>query len=117
MMFRSSVPNPEQEAAAAQTHGMLEGAILSLPETYRTVLMLRDIEELSTAETAQALELTEENVKVRLHRARALLRRELYARAGTSRPAAFSFMAPRCDRVVKSVLERLSTLRGPAFHA
>src|SRR5690348_7993852 len=57
MMFPSNVPSPEQEAAAAQTNGMLEAAILSLPETYRTVLMLRDMEELSTAETAEALEL------------------------------------------------------------
>jgi len=115
MMFPSNVPSPEQEAAAAQTNGMLEAAILSLPETYRTVLMLRDMEELSTAETAEALELTEQNVKVRLHRARALLRRELYARAGTSRPTAFSFMAPRCDRVVRNVFERLTSLHGPAL--
>ncbi|HET7440190.1 MAG TPA: sigma factor-like helix-turn-helix DNA-binding protein, partial [Terriglobales bacterium] len=86
----------------------LETAILALPEAYRTVLMMRDIEELSTAETAAALELSEDNVKVRLHRARALLRRELYARAGTNRASAFGFMGVRCDRMVKNVFERLS---------
>ena len=49
--------------------------------------MTGDIEDLSTSETAAALNLTEQNVKVRLHRARALLRRELYARASASRTA------------------------------
>jgi RNA polymerase sigma-70 factor (ECF subfamily) len=76
--------------------------------------MLRDIEELSTAEVAEALELTEENVKVRLHRARALLRRELYARAGSTRASAFPFMGERCDRVVKGVFERIALLRDPS---
>src|SRR5438552_6936405 len=78
MTFASTNPNPEQQLASAESNGLLERAILALPETYRTVLMLRDIEELSTAETAECLELTEDNVKVRLHRARALLRRELF---------------------------------------
>jgi RNA polymerase sigma-70 factor, ECF subfamily len=84
-----------------QTHSMLEDAVLALPESYRIVLMMRDIEELNTAETADALDLTEENVKVRLYRARALLRRELYARAGTDSRSAFAFMGDRCDRAVR----------------
>ncbi len=108
MTFASDGPDPEQQAVSAQAGVMLESAIMSLPESYRTVLMLRDIEELSTAETANALDLTEDNVKVRLHRARALLRRELYARAGSGRASAFSFMGERCDRVVKQVFERIS---------
>lgn len=112
MIFASGAPNPEQEVTAGQTTSMLEAAILTLPHSYRTVLMMRDIEELSTAETAEALELTEENVKVRLHRARALLRRELYARAGTYRASAFGFMGERCDRVVRKVFERLSVLES-----
>jgi len=70
--------------------------------------MMRDIEELSTAETADALDLTEENVKLRLHRALALLRKELYARAGSNRSAAFAFMGTRRDRVVVKVFERLA---------
>jgi RNA polymerase sigma-70 factor, ECF subfamily len=74
MIFAAKVPNPEEEAAAAQTNSLLEKAILALPDSYRAVLMMRDVEELSTSETAEALDLTEENVKVRLHRARALLR-------------------------------------------
>jgi len=110
MTFASSTPNPEQQVASAETKGLLERAILALPESYRTVLMLRDVEELSTAETAECLDLSEENVKVRLHRARALLRRELYARVGESRDAAFSFMAARCDRIVERVFARITEM-------
>ena len=72
--------------------------------------MLRDVEEMSTAEAAACLDLSEENVKVRLHRARALLRRELYARAGATSAQAFHFQAPRCDRVVAAVFQRIAQL-------
>ncbi len=91
---------------------MLEKAVLGLPEQYRAVLMLRDVEELSTSETAAALNLSEENVKVRLHRGRALLRRELFALAGTTAKDAFPFMGARCDRVVHRVFRRLAELSG-----
>jgi RNA polymerase sigma-70 factor (ECF subfamily) len=110
MNLESYTPTPEQQAASAQVNSMLEAAILTLPETYRTILMLRDIEELNTAETAECLDITEENVKVRLHRARALLRKELYARAGSQSSSAFTFMGVRCDRVVHAVMERLNCL-------
>jgi RNA polymerase sigma-70 factor, ECF subfamily len=62
---------------------------------------------MSTTDAAEVLEITEDNVKVRLHRARALLRRSLYARAGMERKEAFNFHAVRCDRVVKNVFERI----------
>ena len=102
--------NPEQQASNSETQHLLEDAILSLPEGYCTVLVMRDLEEMSTAETASALDLTEDNVKVRLHRARALLRKELFARAGDSRPRAFSFMGAGCDRVVRNVFRRILPL-------
>jgi len=111
MKFASAAPSPEQEVATAQSHAILEEAILSLPESYRTVLMMRDIEELTTAEAAESLDITEQNVKVRLHRARALLRRELYTRAGVSGADAFAFMGVRCDRVVKNVFARLAMIQ------
>ena len=63
--------------------------------------------EMSTTDAAEVLEITEDNVKVRLHRARALLRKSLYARAGMERKEAFNFHAVRCDRVVKNVFERI----------
>lgn len=101
-------PDPEHLYATREAGCLLEQAIDTLPENYRTVFMLRDVEELSTEDTAHALELTEENVKTRLHRARALLRRELYARAGAASTSAFQFPAVRCDRVVSRVMERVA---------
>ena len=105
--FPSKALNPEQQASNSQVRGLLEEAVEQLPDTYRAVFVLRDVEELSTIETANVLDLTEENVKVRLHRARALLRKSLYARAGMERKEAFSFHAVRCDRVVRNVFERI----------
>ena len=100
--------SPEQQASRTEMERLLEEAILTLPEQFRIVLMMRDIEEMSTAEAALALELSEDNVKVRLHRARILLRDELVARASASRSRIFPFMGARCDRVVRGVLARIS---------
>ena len=107
----SSTPGPEQQASEHELVGLLQSAVLALPSSYRSVLMLRDIEEMSTAETAETLDLSEENVKVRLHRARALLRRELFARVGSQRGQTFPFMGARCDRMVESVMRRLLALQ------
>ncbi len=103
----SDARTPEVNASRSEAASLLEQAILSLPQSYRTVIVLRDVEEMSTAETAEALSLTESNVKVRLHRAHELLREELYTRAGVSAAQAFGFHAVRCDRVVYEVFERL----------
>ncbi len=108
--FPATALGPEQLASTAELGRLLEQAIDALPEGYRSVFMLRDVEEMSTEETAECLEITVENVKTRLHRARAMLRRELYARAGATGPAAFSFMAVRCDRIVARVFERIAAL-------
>ena len=105
--FASRALNPEEQASNSQIRSLLEEAVEKLPDAYRTVFMLRDVEEMSTTDTANVLEITEENVKVRLHRARALLRKSLYARAGMERKEAFNFHAVRCDRVVKNVFERI----------
>ncbi|HXE91126.1 MAG TPA: RNA polymerase sigma factor [Terriglobales bacterium] len=99
---------PERAAAQGETARLLEQSIEALPAAYRSVLVLRDVEEMSTAETAEALGLTESNVKIRLHRAHALLRRELYARAGAKSVDAFQFHASRCDRVVENVMARIA---------
>ena len=106
-------PSPEQNASAAEMGRMLEAALLDVPLPYRTVVMLRDVEELSTAETAEVLEISEENVKVRLHRGRAMVRDWLYNRAGTTAKNAFPFMGERCDRVVCGVFQRLSEASEP----
>jgi RNA polymerase sigma-70 factor (ECF subfamily) len=104
--------DPETEAASGELNRLLESSIESLPESYRTVVMLRDIEQMSTSDTAACLAITEDNVKVRLHRGRALLRKDLYARAGASAKEAFPFHAVRCDRVVAGVFARLASMRG-----
>lgn len=103
----SGAPSPEANASRNELSGLLEDAILALPAGYRAVLMLRELEDMSTAETADALGLTEANVKVRLHRAHALLRDELFAQAGARGAQAFAFGAVRCDRLVASVMSRL----------
>jgi RNA polymerase sigma-70 factor, ECF subfamily len=105
--FATSAPNPEQQATTSEMKGLLEAAIEDLPDDYRSVLVLRDVEEMDTNETAVALDISEENVKVRLHRARALLRKKMFARGGAHRKEAFLFHAVRCDRVVKNVFDRI----------
>ena len=103
-------PDPKQSASRAELGHLLEEALLDLPEQYRMVVMLRDVEELSTSETAAALDLTEHNVKVRLHRGRAMASGWLFARVGTNAKSAFPFMGVRCDRVVHGVFARLAEL-------
>lgn len=103
----SSVRSPEQQAYDRELGAVLEKAILALSEDHRLVFMLRDVEGLSTEETAHCLNLTEENVKVRLHRARARLRKGLYEAAGATTSRCFAFHAVRCDRVVKNVFQML----------
>jgi RNA polymerase sigma-70 factor (ECF subfamily) len=105
--FASLAPNPEQYASNSEIRSLLEESIEKLPDAYRTIFMLRDVEEMSTTEAADVLEISEDNVKVRLHRARALLRKSLYASAGMERKEAFNFHAVRCDRVVKNVFEKI----------
>jgi RNA polymerase sigma-70 factor (ECF subfamily) len=105
--FASLAPDPEQQASNSEIRRLLEEAVEKLPDAYRTIFMLRDVEDMTTTDAADVLEITEDNVKVRFHRARALLRKSLYARAGMERKEAFNFHAVRCDRVVKTVFERI----------
>jgi RNA polymerase sigma-70 factor (ECF subfamily) len=104
----SPQPDPERQAYAQELHRLLEDAVDALPETYRAVFMLRDIEGLSTSETGEGLGLGEEAVKTRLHRARAMIRRTVTARIGDAAAGAFQFHAPRCDRVVAAVLAEIA---------
>jgi RNA polymerase sigma-70 factor (ECF subfamily) len=103
----SPAQDPEGRAADRELGRMVEEALDELPDHYRTVFMLREIEGMSTADTALALAVSEEAVKVRLHRARLALRDRLYARAGSAGRSAFTFLGPRCDRMVANVLSRV----------
>jgi RNA polymerase sigma-70 factor, ECF subfamily len=84
-IVRSQDPTPEQSVCSREHARMLQRAVQALPPKYRVVVMMRDLEEMSVAETAACLDITEENVKVRLHRARAMLRSALYARVNGRR--------------------------------
>ena len=99
--------DPERQAFAKELGGLLEAAVDTLPDGQREVFMLREVEGLSTAETADSLGVSEDVIKTRLSRARAMLRRDLYARAGLAASNAFTFQRPRCDRVVEAVMARI----------
>jgi RNA polymerase sigma-70 factor (ECF subfamily) len=102
--------NPEEQLAGREDAAQVEAALDGLPESYRVVFMMREVQQLSVAETADCLELSEENVKVRLHRAKAMLRDALYARMESAAPKAHQFLGARCDHIVASVMERIAAL-------
>jgi len=104
----SDTRDPEQQAYNRELRIVLESAIDSLPEIYRMVFVLRSVEGLSVAETAESLDIGEESVKTRLHRARTLLRKDLQQRAGLVTAQAFPFHLSRCDRVVEAVFRRIA---------
>jgi RNA polymerase sigma-70 factor, ECF subfamily len=103
-----SAPDPERQAFAGELRELLEWAIDALPGGAREVFMLRDVEGMSTADTAAALGVSEDVVKTRLSRARAALRRSLVESAGATAPDLFRFYRPRCDRMVTQVLSMIA---------
>lgn len=103
-------PTPEQRAEEGEQLRLLARAVDELPEIFRTVVMLRQVQELSVAETARVLDLRPQTVKTRLHRARAMLRQSMLEQLDQTLPRAFPFEAPRCDRVVAAVLARIGNL-------
>ena len=102
--------DPEKQAMRGELGRALQSALDRLPEAYRSVFVLREVERLSTTETAQCLSLSEEAVKTRLHRSRALLRRDLETWMGPALLEAYAFMGHDCDRVVAKVMERITNL-------
>jgi len=105
--------DPERDAASGELRRAIEAAVDGLPESLRAVFALREVEGLSTAETAEALGLSVPNVKVRLHRARAALRSDLERRMGAELRHVWAFAGARCDRLVESVLARIGEDRPP----
>jgi RNA polymerase sigma-70 factor (ECF subfamily) len=98
--------DPEAQAAGLELARSLRAAIDGLPGGYRSVFVLREIEGLSTVETAACLNLSPDLVKTRLHRARAILRAEL-SLLSKDRAGALRFLGPRCDATVARVFARL----------
>lgn len=105
--FPEPGPDPESRAATSELMRHVEAEMAALPERYRAVLLLREVEGLSTDETAACLDVSADVVKTRLHRARTMLRDALYARAGGTLHSTFTFGAHRCDRLVARVMQEL----------
>ena|SRR5947209_5858464 len=100
----SAAAGPEQRAADHELRQAIEDAVDALPEVYGSVFMLREVEGLSTAETAACLDINMETVKTRLHRPRALLRNPITAAVRET----FQFAGVRCDRTVAAVMARIA---------
>jgi len=95
---------PEPTLARAQVRALLESRIDLLPEMYRSVFMLRAVEEMSVEEVAQVLDMPEATVRTRFFRARALLREGLAGEIDHALGEVFAFDGARCDRIVARVL-------------
>lgn len=100
--------DPESVVAERELGLIIQQAIDRLPILYRTALVLRGVQGMSTAETASVLGVAEEVVKTRLHRARLLLRTALKAATGTDLREAYAFGGERCNRIVEGVLASIS---------
>lgn len=113
--LRSKALTPEEQALRGEMRAILETSFAAIPEIYRSVFMLREVEGLSTTEAAECLGLNEDTVKTRLHRARALLRQELFERAGLATAELFPLHLSRCDRVVAAVFAQLNLPPPPSL--
>jgi RNA polymerase sigma-70 factor (ECF subfamily) len=99
--------SPEPAALGAETRRIVEAKIDALPEAFRTVFVLRALEELTVEETATALGIPEATVRTRFFRARGQLRESLSRELDLALAQAFHFAGDRCDRIVANVLARL----------
>ena len=104
---------PEGAARRAQTRRLLEAKIDELPDAFRTVFVLRALEELSVEEAAVALGIPEATVRSRFFRARGLLREALSKEIDLAYGDAFAFAGARCDRIVAGVLAKLGESGKP----
>lgn len=106
-MAASERDAPDGALVRAELRAVLERKLDELPEAFRTVFVLRSVEELSVEETAQALRLPEATVRSRHFRARSMLRESLAQEIDLAERDVFSFDGARCDRIVAAVLLHL----------
>jgi len=99
--------SPSDAALRGEVRKVIEKRIDELPESFRTVFVMREVEDMTARETAEALGIPEATVRTRLFRARALLRQALDRDIDTARTGVFGFDGVRCDRIVAAVLARL----------
>jgi RNA polymerase sigma-70 factor (ECF subfamily) len=94
---------------SCESQRIIERAIDDLPDDFRVVFLLRGVEQVSIAESAELLGIKEATVKTRFHRARALLRHALTQRLDELAPATFNFDGAQCDAIVAGVLAKLKS--------
>ncbi|MGO9698435.1 MAG: RNA polymerase sigma factor [Xanthobacteraceae bacterium] len=99
--------DPERSAAQHEIRKLLERAMDALPEPFRVVFVMRDVEEISIEEAATHLGIRPETVKTRLYRARRLLRQSLGGQLASTLKDTFPFAGARCARITEAVLSRL----------
>ena len=104
-----SMQTPDRELGNKELTRLLEIAVEQLPEKYRLVFVLREVEELSVRETAEVLDIEASNVKTRLNRAKNMLRDQF---KGYMKENVYSFHLTRCDRIVAGVLGALDRIPG-----
>lgn len=105
-LAESPSSGPEQSAMRAQVRELLEAQIDQLPDAFRTVFMLSEVEGLSAREIADVLEISPATVRTRVFRARKLLRGALVDKVEADLGSVFAFDGRRCDRMVANVLAR-----------
>ena len=106
--FPSRLASPDTVTLRNELCALLEHKIDALPAAFRTVFMLRAIEEMSVEETASCLQIPEATVRTRLFRARGMLRESIAADVDLAMGTAFEFMGERCDRIVANVLRGIA---------
>jgi len=109
-MSAATPEQPEHAAMRAQSRRLLEGKIDALPEAFRTVFVLRALEDMTVEETAASLGIPVATVRTRYFRAKGLLREALSREIDFAFGDAFAFAGDRCDRIVAGVLARLENL-------
>ena len=102
------VQTPVAKIINAELKLALEDAIRQLPEKYRTVFIMREIEDMNVAETQACLDISEANVKVRLNRAKALLKETLSA--FYKKEDILHFHLSRCDRIIEKVMSKVQSV-------
>lgn len=105
---------PDDIAMRGQLRALIEARIDRLPDAFRTVFMLRAVDEMSVRDVAMALDIPEATVRTRFYRARALMRESLASEIDVAFADAFAFQGDRCDRIVAGVLARWRAEGGPA---
>ena len=105
MRMSEESPNPiEREAISGESRRLIEAKIDQLPDVFRTVFVMRAVEEMSVEEVAECLDIPEATVRTRFFRARGLMREALAREADRGVATAFSFAGERCDRIIERVI-------------